>query len=143
MENSCFYKIRCFQEFSNFFLPKSWFNPFAKDPKWWLFETDIFIARKGLFYIKNITKHYLKAYFEEKWREKFSNFGTKIMGQPLCKKSKMAMISKVYLSSWERHILYQEHHNILSLSWAKVKREEFSKFWPKSCVNPFGTFLNL
>ena len=44
------------------------------------FEKYTFIARKGLFYIKNITKHHFKAYFEEKWREEFSNFGTKIMG---------------------------------------------------------------
>ena len=102
MENSCFYEIRCLgrpespkssildwkrllisnQVFSGifqFFRLKSWFNPFAKNPKWWLKE-DTFLARKCLFYIKNRTKHYLKIYFGEKWREKFSNFGTKIMG---------------------------------------------------------------
>ena len=59
---------------------KSWFVPFAKNPEWQLFEKDIFIARKGLFDIKNITKHHFKAFFEEKWTEKFSSFGTKIMG---------------------------------------------------------------
>ena len=87
-----------------------------------------FIARKGLFYMKNITKHNFKAYFEEKWREEFSNFGTKIMGQRLCQKSKMAIFSKVYLYSLERCILYQENQNILRLSWAKVKGEEFFNF---------------
>ena len=59
---------------------KSWFVPFAKNPEWRLFEKDIFIARKGLFDIKNIAKHHFKAYFEEKWREEFSSFGTKVMG---------------------------------------------------------------
>ena len=52
----------------------------CKKSKMATFEKYTFIARKGLFYIKNITKHHFKAYFEEKWREEFSNFGTKIMG---------------------------------------------------------------
>jgi len=64
MENSFLYQIRCFQEFSIFFYQNH--GSFSKNPKWRPFQKDIFIATKGLFYMKNITKHHFKAYFEEK-----------------------------------------------------------------------------
>ena len=58
------------------------------------FEKYTFIARKGLFYIKNITKHYFKAYFKEKWREEFSNFGIKIIGKFFLQKIQNGDFSK-------------------------------------------------
>ena len=53
----------------------------------------------------------------------------------------MAIFSKVYLYSLERCILYQEHHNILRLSRAKVKGEEFSNlFYQNHVLTPLEMF---
>ena len=151
MENSCFYEIRCLggpespkssildwkqllisnQVFSGifqFFRLKSWFNPFAKNPKWWLKE-DMFLARKCLFYIKNITKHYLKVCFGENEERSFPILGPKSWVNPFVINPKWRFLPKVYFYSLGRRIFYQERQNILGLSWAKVKREKFSKFF--------------
>ena len=89
---------------------------FSKNPKWRPFEKDIFIARKGLFYMKNITKIILKHILRKNEERNFPILGQKSWVNPFVTNPKWRFLPKVYLHSLGRRILYQEHKNILGLS---------------------------
>ena len=83
---------------------------FSKNPKWRPFEKDIFIARKGLFYMKNITKIILKHILRKNEERNFPILGQKSWVNPFVVINPIwRFLPKVYLHSLGRRILYQEH----------------------------------
>ena len=162
MENSSWYQIRCLGgpessksailDGKQLFISNSVFSgifyfsdqnhgSFSKNPKWRPFEKDIFITRKGLFYMKNITKHHLKHILRKNEERNFPILGPKLWVNPFVINPKWRFLPKVYPHSLGRRILYQEHQNMFGLSWAKVKREKFSKFFIKVMCQPPWNFL--
>ena len=89
---------------------------FSKNPKWRPFEKDIFIARKGLFYMKNITKIILKHILRKNEEKNFPILGQKSWVNPFVINPKWRFLPKVYFYSLGRRIFYQERQNILGLS---------------------------
>ena len=53
---------------------KSWFVPFAKNPEWRLFEKDIFIARKGLFWYQEYNQTSFQSIFWGKMKRGIFQF---------------------------------------------------------------------
>ena len=106
-KTAVYIKFGVFRNFL-FFWPKSWFL-FKNSKMATFWRRYIFIARKGLFYMKNITKIILKHILRKNEERNFPILGQKSWVNPFVINPKWRFLPKVYLHSLGRRILYQEH----------------------------------
>ena len=101
----------------------------------------LFITWKRLILYQEFNQASFQSLFWRKIkREEFSLFWLKSCVNPFAKNPKWRFFQKDIFITWKRLILYQEFKraSFQSPFWRKTKREEFSIFWLKSCVNSFA-----